>query len=233
MNLNLPIALPALPAGPTGIPRAGMGQAMGLLSESTGWVFVDAAVGAGVGWLVAPRGQETGYVLGGALATGLAGVFGLAGLVGWRYLVAPTFGHELEHEHGAPRIEHDASDYVAIGHHGRVVAGPFKHYDQAKREADAAGGYVKYASESSTRITQHGATPDEERALRKEVKTYYKGNRYAALTVPRAGGRHVLIYFIDDIDPPHKWRRIVRSAVPLEVLKQMGVVVQRADGHWR
>jgi hypothetical protein len=136
MNLNLPIELPALGPGPM-MPKAGMGQAMGILSESTGWVLLDALVGGGVGWLLAPKGQETGYVLGGALATGLAGVFGLAGLVGYRVL----FGHE---ESGEPRIEHDARDYVAVNTRGRAVAGPFKHYGDAKREADLVGGYVKF-----------------------------------------------------------------------------------------
>lgn len=136
MNMNLPIALPAL-SGPMAMPKAGMGQAMGLLSESTGWILLDAAVGGGVGWLLAPKGQETGYILGGAFATGLAGVFGLAALVGYRVL----FGHD---EGSEPRVKHDASDYVAVNNRGRVIAGPFKHYDHAKREADAAGGYVKF-----------------------------------------------------------------------------------------
>jgi hypothetical protein len=138
MNLHLPIELPALGPGPM-MPKTGMGQAMGLLSESTGWIILDAALGGGVGWMLAPRGQETGYVLGGALATGLAGVFGLAGLVGYWAL----FGREGGHP-GEPRIEHDAHDYVAVNTRGRVIAGPFKYYDQAKHEADRAGGYVKF-----------------------------------------------------------------------------------------
>jgi hypothetical protein len=41
-----------------------------------------------------------------------------------------------------------ASDYVAIGSSGKIVGGPYKHYDQAKKEADAAGGFVRFAFES-------------------------------------------------------------------------------------
>ena len=37
-------------------------------------------------------------------------------------------------------------DYIAVDPSGRTVAGPFADYDKAKREADRARGYVKYAS---------------------------------------------------------------------------------------
>jgi hypothetical protein len=41
-----------------------------------------------------------------------------------------------------------AGDYVAIDAGGKVVAGPFKHYDQARKEADKHGGLVRFAAES-------------------------------------------------------------------------------------
>ena len=118
---------------------------LGGLTESTGWIVVDAAVGAGVGWFIAPKGQETGYAIGGALATGLTGVLGLAGLLGWRYLVVKE--EPSKHVFGEARENPIARDYIAVNHSGRKIAGPFKHYDAAKREADQAGGYVKFAAE--------------------------------------------------------------------------------------
>jgi hypothetical protein len=39
-------------------------------------------------------------------------------------------------------------DYEAVDNRGRRIAGPFRHYDDAKREADRAGGYVKFAMEA-------------------------------------------------------------------------------------
>jgi hypothetical protein len=37
-------------------------------------------------------------------------------------------------------------DYIAVDPKGRVVAGPFAHYEDAKTEADRARGYVRYAT---------------------------------------------------------------------------------------
>jgi len=44
---------------------------------------------------------------------------------------------------GAPR-HHSVRDYAAVDNHGRVVAGPFKHYSDAKPEADRVGGVVQF-----------------------------------------------------------------------------------------
>ena len=38
-------------------------------------------------------------------------------------------------------------DYVAIGSSGKIVGGPFKYYEHAKKEADKQGGYVRFAME--------------------------------------------------------------------------------------
>jgi hypothetical protein len=125
---------------------------LGSLTESSGWVIVDAAIGASVGWLIAPKGEETGWALGGAFAAGLAGVLGLAGLLGWRYIATPAMeGGAKENPIRQPRQARQARDYVAVSHRGRVIAGPFKHYDRAKAEADRAGGYVKFLAEGSRR----------------------------------------------------------------------------------
>ena len=62
---------------------------LGTLSQSTGSVLVDVAIGAGIGWLIAPEGKAPGYVIGGAAATGVLGVLGLAGLLGVRYGLDP------------------------------------------------------------------------------------------------------------------------------------------------
>lgn len=125
------------------------GLVLGVLSESSGWIVIDAVVGGGVGWLIAPKGQEAGYALGGAAATGLGGVLGLLGLLGWRYLLAPA----IEGKGFAPSARDNpiARDYVAVTHRGKAVAGPFRHYDEAKREADRVGGYVKFAAEAKRR----------------------------------------------------------------------------------
>ena len=40
-------------------------------------------------------------------------------------------------------------DYIAVDPGGRVVGGPFKNYDSAKRSADEAGGYVQYTMNES------------------------------------------------------------------------------------
>lgn len=145
------VVMTSLP-GPAALPvKTGAGGlVLGALSESSGWVIVDAVAGAGLGWFIAPKGEELGYAIGGAAATGLGGVLGVLGLLGWRYLLVPAMRTE-----GSPGFAKEnpaklsARDYVAVGSGGRVVAGPFKHYDHAKKEADRAGGYVRYAAESS------------------------------------------------------------------------------------
>jgi hypothetical protein len=52
--------------------------ALGALSQSTGSVLIDAAIGGAAGYLFAPKGTKARYALGGAVATGLTGVLGLA-----------------------------------------------------------------------------------------------------------------------------------------------------------
>jgi len=79
-----PLETPVGVAGPT--PG---GVLLGALSQSTGSLLLDAAIGAGVGFLIAPENKRAGYVVGGAAATGLAGVLGLAGLLGVRYAWNP------------------------------------------------------------------------------------------------------------------------------------------------
>ena len=53
---------------------------------------------------------------------------------------------------------HGVRDYIAVDHAGRRVAGPFKDYGEAKREADRAGGYVKWSSREDPRDV--GYDPD-------------------------------------------------------------------------
>jgi hypothetical protein len=73
------------PSGVTQLP-VGMGaMALGVLSQSTGSVLLDAGIGALVGYAVAPKKERAGYVAGGAAATAVAGVLGLAGLLVYRY----------------------------------------------------------------------------------------------------------------------------------------------------
>lgn len=45
-----------------------------------------------------------------------------------------------------------ARDYVAVGSDGKKVGGPYKNYDEAKKEADRAGGYVQYAFEGAAEL---------------------------------------------------------------------------------
>ncbi len=51
--------------------------ALGALSQSTGSILIDTAIGGAVGYAMAPKKQKYRYAVGGAVATGLAGVFGL------------------------------------------------------------------------------------------------------------------------------------------------------------
>jgi hypothetical protein len=58
-------------------------------------------------------------------------------------------GVELERtETERLRAGEGASDYVAVGSTGKIVGGPYKYYDEARREADKHGGIVKFAGES-------------------------------------------------------------------------------------
>jgi hypothetical protein len=61
-------------------------QALGILSGSTGSFLVDGAIGAGVGYFMAPRSKRGKYALGMGLVTGVGGVLGLALGVGYIYL---------------------------------------------------------------------------------------------------------------------------------------------------
>lgn len=69
--------------------EAGLGPMSGLgddLSTTDQYValgvglLIRGAVGAAVGAVAAPRGQETGWVIGGIVATGLFGLLGVGGL---------------------------------------------------------------------------------------------------------------------------------------------------------
>lgn len=71
-----------------GAPTPG-GIVLGTLTQSSGSILVDAVLGAGVGYLIAPEAKKPAYVIGGAAATGLLGLLGLAGLLGVRYAWNP------------------------------------------------------------------------------------------------------------------------------------------------
>lgn len=50
---------------------------------------------------------------------------------------------------------HEVHDYEAVDNHGRKIAGPFKHYSDAKQEAERARGYVKFvAGESDAGVSE-------------------------------------------------------------------------------
>jgi hypothetical protein len=63
---------------------------------------------------------------------------------------APRLWREVQQMRGAERrgrsvrAPQRVQDYVAVDTRNRVVAGPFKDYGQAKREADRAGGHVRF-----------------------------------------------------------------------------------------
>jgi hypothetical protein len=54
---------------------------LGTVSQSTGSIIVDTAIGGVVGYALAPDRAKLRYAVGGGLATGLGGVLGLAGTV--------------------------------------------------------------------------------------------------------------------------------------------------------
>lgn len=58
-------------------------------------------------------------------------------------------------------------DYIAVDPRGRTVAGPFTDYNEAKREADRARGYVKLASPHKTREAQGHKSSSAHAALRR------------------------------------------------------------------
>jgi hypothetical protein len=61
-------------------------KTLGDLSTSTA-LLIDGAIGAGVGYLIAPASSKTGYALGGGLASGFFGLMGLAGTLVYRYAI--------------------------------------------------------------------------------------------------------------------------------------------------
>ena len=78
--------------------QAVLGQAeslvLGAFSQSTGSVVIDGTIGAGVAYLMAPRGAKARYTIGGAVATGLGGALGLVATVGFIWAV----GHDRKHK---------------------------------------------------------------------------------------------------------------------------------------
>ena len=66
-------------------------------------------------------------------------------------LKAPT---RAPRNHSTGQFNPLVRDYIAVDPRGRPVAGPFTDYDKAKREADRARGYVKFASPHKTREAQ-------------------------------------------------------------------------------
>ena len=60
-------------------PSGAVSRTIGALTTSTGSPLTDALVGGIVGYLVAPRSERKAFAVGGAVATGLAGVIGLLG----------------------------------------------------------------------------------------------------------------------------------------------------------
>jgi RadC-like JAB domain len=49
-----------------------------------------------------------------------------------------------------------AADYIAVDARGKKVGGPYKNYDEARREADRAKGYVQYAFEGHYQAREAG-----------------------------------------------------------------------------
>lgn len=54
---------------------------LGALSQSTGSVLVDGAIGGTTAYFMAPSTAKARYAVGGAVATGLGGALGLIGTV--------------------------------------------------------------------------------------------------------------------------------------------------------
>ena len=81
-------ALAPVTPDPLGPDRQALGALFGVASQSTGSILLDASLGALAGYAVAPAGgkQRWRYVAIGAVATGLAGVLGLAGTLAYGYV---------------------------------------------------------------------------------------------------------------------------------------------------
>jgi len=71
---------------PLGPDREALGALFGVASQSTGSILLDASLGALAGYAVAPTKDKWRYVAIGAVATGLAGVLGLAGTLAYGYV---------------------------------------------------------------------------------------------------------------------------------------------------
>jgi len=68
-------------------PDALSGMALRGLTQSTGSLLIDGTLGAAAGYFAAPSDhQRVGYAVGGAVATGLAGLLGLVAILGYSYI---------------------------------------------------------------------------------------------------------------------------------------------------
>ena len=102
------------------------------------------------GWRVSPSGRT---------------VQKKTGNIGWHIVEA---GSNAARTMGVSEPRHPVvRDYVAVDHRGRTVAGPFTDYNEAKREADRARGYVKLASPHKTREAQGHKSSSAHAALRR------------------------------------------------------------------
>lgn len=59
-------------------PPSYVGALSSFVSTSSGSVLIDAGIGAGMGYLLAPAAAKTTYAVAGALLGGVGGLFGLA-----------------------------------------------------------------------------------------------------------------------------------------------------------
>ena len=87
------------------------------------------------GWRVSPSGRTVNRK---------------SGNIGWHIVEA---GSSAARNMGVSENNHRplVRDYIAVDPKGRPVAGPFTDYDKAKREADRARGYVRFASRAHER----------------------------------------------------------------------------------
>ena len=87
------------------------------------------------GWRVSPSGRTVNRK---------------TGNIGWHIVEA---GSSAARNMGVSENNHRplVRDYIAVDPKGRPVAGPFTDYDKAKREADRARGYVRFASRAHER----------------------------------------------------------------------------------
>jgi predicted cation transporter len=58
---------------------------LGAVSQSSGSILIDSAIGGAAGLLLAPEKMKTRAAVGGAVATGLGGLLGLIGTVAFIY----------------------------------------------------------------------------------------------------------------------------------------------------